>query len=213
MTEETKSGDVGAAVDIEWVHGFSGKTVEGEHGFGGCGDLIGIGQTALEGGGDNTGPESLGQHEAVAGTSVGIGTETGGVDEPGDRVAEFDGIVGDRMATEEGAFGFLHLGSAAGEDGAQRFDIVFCRVAEDREGSDWFAAHGVDIAEGVGGGDGAEIKRIVDDGSEEVESLHEGAVVRELVDAGIVRRFKPEQYFGIFDTRKRGERLRQDPRR
>ncbi len=211
VSEEAEAGDVGAAVDIEGVHSFGGKTVEGQHGFSGGSDLIRICQTALEGGGDDAGAESFGEYETIPGTGVGVGTETGGVDKPGDGVAKFDGVVGDRMASEDGAFGFLHLRETSGEDGAQSFDIVLGRVAKDREGSDRFAAHGIDVAEGVGGGDSTEFKRVVDDGGEEVESLYEGAILRELVDAGIVRRFKPEQYIGIFDTRKRGERLRQDP--
>ena len=131
MTEEAEAGDVGAAVDVECLHGFGGKTVEGQHGFGGGGDLIRICEAALEGGGDDAGAESFGEYETIPGTGVGICTETGGVDEPGDGVAKFDGVVGDRVATEEGAFGFLHLGRTSGEDGAQGFDIVLCRVTED----------------------------------------------------------------------------------
>jgi len=49
-------------------------------------------------------------------------------------------------------------------------------------------AHGVDIRESVGGGDGAEPVGVVDDGREEVDRLDQGQIVAEAVHSGIVVR-------------------------
>ena len=72
-------------------------------------------------------------------------------------------------------------------------------VAEDGEGGQGSAAHRVDVAEGVGGGDSAEGGGVVDDGSEEVGGLHEGTLRRELEDAGIVGGIKPDQKVGVLE--------------
>ena len=147
VTKKAKAGDVGAAVDSERVHGLGGKAVKRQHGFCCGGDVIRIGEAALEGSGDDAGAESFGEYKTVPWTGVGIGAEAGGMDEARDGVAKLYGVVGDGVATQEGAFGLLHLGEASGQNGAQRFDIVFCRIAEDREGRDRFAAHGIYVAE------------------------------------------------------------------
>ena len=48
------------------------------------------------------------------------------------------------------------------------------------------AAHGVDVAHGVGRGDLAEGVGVVDDGREDVDRLDEGRARRRAVDAGVV---------------------------
>ena len=55
------------------------------------------------------------------------------------------------------------------------------------------AAHGEHVAAGVGGGDGAEVGRVVDERREEVGGGHDGQVVADPVDGGVVERGQADQ--------------------
>ena len=56
-----------------------------------------------------------------------------------------------------------------------------------------FAAHGVDVAHGVGSGDGAVRVRVVNDGREEVERQHDREVVTDAIDRGVVEPVEAEE--------------------
>ena len=60
------------------------------------------------------------------------------------------------------------------------------RHADERQRQDRPPAHGVDVADRVGGGDAAEVERVVDDGHEEVGGGDQRLLVVELVDRGVV---------------------------
>jgi len=67
------------------------------------------------------------------------------------------------------------------------------RPAEQVEGEHRAAAHGVAVAEGVGGGDGPPEVGVVDDGGEEVDGQQERQVVADPVDGGVVGRVEAQQ--------------------
>ena len=54
-------------------------------------------------------------------------------------------------------------------------------------------AHGEHVAAGVGGGDGPEVGRVVDEGREEVGGRHQRQVVADPVDGGVVERGQAHQ--------------------
>jgi hypothetical protein len=58
-------------------------------------------------------------------------------------------------------------------------------------------AHGVDVAEGVGGGNLAEEVGVVGDRREKVYRLHQGQLVGDLVDRRVVALVKPHQQLGV----------------
>ena len=211
MAEEAEAGYIGAAVNGEGGHGAGGVAVEREHGGEGGGDVIGVCEAAFEGGGDEAGAEGFGEDEGIAGAGVGIGADAGGVDGAGDGVTELDRVVGDGMAAEEGAASFVQFVGAAGEDGLEDLEVILGGIAEDGEGGEGFATHGIDVGEGVGGGDGAELEGVIDDGGEEVDGLNEGAVGRQLENTRIIGGIKADKNPRMIRTRERGERLRQDP--
>jgi hypothetical protein len=93
-----------------------------------------------------------------------------------DRVAAGDRDA--RLAAHRGA-AFQDLA-----DGLQRQHVD--RHAHQRQRHDGRAAHGVDVADGVGGGDAAEVERVVDDGHEEVGGGDQRLLVVEPVDGGVV---------------------------
>ena len=59
------------------------------------------------------------------------------------------------------------------------------------------AAHRVDVRERVGGGDPAEVVRVVDDRREEVDRADDRQVVAEAVDAGVVGGVEADEHVGI----------------
>src|SRR5690606_5953727 len=62
----------------------------------------------------------------------------------------------------------------------------FHRPAENGDGHDGPAAHGVDVADGIGGGDAAEVERIVRNGHEEVGGAEDDLAVADVVGGGVV---------------------------
>ena len=66
--------------------------------------------------------------------------------------------------------------------GAQHID----RHAHQSQRQDGFAAHGVDIRDGVGGGDAAKVERVVDDGHEEIGGGNQRLLVIQLVNRRVI---------------------------
>jgi len=71
----------------------------------------------------------------------------------------------------------FHFVEAAANNLFQDRWISFFRKANNRKGGDGFAAHGVNIAERVGGGNLAESEWIVDDRREKIHGLHQREII------------------------------------
>jgi hypothetical protein len=70
--------------------------------------------------------------------------------------------------------------------------------AHDAQGKEWLHTHGVDIAQRVGRGYLAEEVRIIHDGGEEVNGLHDGVSVTNSIDGAVVGAFHAYQHMGVF---------------
>ncbi len=136
--------------------------------------------------GDHAGAHRFREDQGVAGFGSGIRVDFLGVNQTGDGVAKFCFFVADAVAADHGASGFHHFRKTAGEDASENFDVRFIRKAYEGERGDGTASHGVDVAEGVGGGDLSEGVWIVDDGREEVDGLHERQVGSDQIHSGVV---------------------------
>jgi len=66
--------------------------------------------------------------------------------------------------------------------------------ADDIQGKQRGSSHGVDVAEGVGGGNGAEVIRIIDDGGEKIRCENHRRVVVQPIDRRIVSGFHTHHY-------------------
>ena len=86
------------------------------------------------------------------------------------------------------------------------------RVSDEIQDGFRFAAHGVHVAQGIGGRDLAEHVWIVDDRWKEVDRLDDGQFVRQLVDAGIVVGFSPDKHMSVGVLRQMAQNL-SDPLR
>src|SRR5258708_16901807 len=92
-------------------------------------------------------------------------------------VAELDIVVADGVAADDGAFCFFHFIEAAADYLLKDRWISFFRKANNRKGGDGFAAHGVNVAERIGGGDLAEREWVVDNRCEKIHGLHQREIV------------------------------------
>ncbi len=101
-------------------------------------------------------PRRLREVEGIAGAGAGLGEDLLGVDEAHDAEAVLGLLVDDGVAAGDEAAGLEHLVGAAAQDIGQ--DVLAQVVGEGGhvQGQEHLAAHGVDVAHGVGGGDGAE---------------------------------------------------------
>jgi hypothetical protein len=74
------------------------------------------------------------------------------------------------------------------------------------------AAHGVDIAHGVGRGDRAVGPGVIHHRREEVGGLDQGALIVQAEDGGVIRLAQPHQHVGIFSCREEPGQLAHDLR-
>ena len=155
-----------------------------------------LGPSSAAAGEHDAGAERLGQHEGVAGPGPALGEDAVGVDEalhgePEDRLLRADGVAaGDHTA------GVGHDLGGGGQDGRDGLDRQLLGEGGDVEREDDRPAHGEHVAAGVGRGDGAEVGGIVDERREEVGGRHEGQVVGQPEDGGVVERRQADEQPG-----------------
>ena len=110
------------------------------------------------------------------------------------------------MAAGDGNAGRLAHRLAAGEDLPD--DVVgqlADRHADDGQREQRPPAHGIDVGQRIGGGDAAELERVVDDGHEEIGGRHDRLLVVQPVHGGVVAMLDAHQQVGIGRCQMRGE--------
>jgi len=210
VADESEAGDVGAAVDVEREHRFAGGAVESQHGFDHGVDMVVCGDAFFEGGSNDACANRFREKEDIPGLGAGVGFDLLRMDCPGNGVSELDFGIVHAVSADENAAGLVDLFRAASEDFREIVEVTSAGITEDGERGEGFAAHGVDVAKGIRRGDRAEGVRVVDNGGKEVDGLHEGALLRELVDAGVVRRVEAHEEIRIRKARNAAEHLVQN---
>ena len=112
-------------------------------------------------------------------------------------VAKLDIVVADRVAPDYRAVCLFHFVEAAADNLFEDRRVAFFGIADDGERGDGFAAHGVDVAEGVGSGDLPEGERIVDDRCEKIHRLHQRKVVVDQIHPCVVVGAEANEYVRI----------------
>ena len=115
----------------------------------------------------------------------------------GHRVAELDLFIANAVPADDGAVGLDHLRQSAGQHLLQHLEVAAVGEADQRQRADRPSAHGVNVAQRVGGGDLSEDVRVVNDGGEEVDRLDERQLRRELIHAGVVGCVEADEHVGI----------------
>ncbi len=186
VTHQAKAGDIGTGVDAYAGHDLRGGAVQGGHGghrplqhlFGGL--------ALLAGGGDDAGAQGLGQHQHVAGTGPGVGHLLAGLHQPHHGKSVFGLWVIHRVPAHNEASCLGGLGVPAPQHLRQHRLVQRGRETHDVQGQQGLAPHGVDVAQGVGGGNGAELDGVVGNGREKVHSEDQRRLVVQAIDGGIV---------------------------
>ena len=163
MAEQAEPGDVGDGARLEGTQNLRGLAVEHPHPAHGFGELGVAGQPALEPVQHETGAERLREEDHVTRCSRAQPDRVWmrGADhrEPVLRL-----VVADRVPSSQQRPSGAHRLVRPLEDLAQNARGQLLGKGRDREGHQRRSAHGEDVVERVGRGDGAEVARIVHDG-------------------------------------------------
>ena len=106
-----------------------------------------------------------------------------------------------RMPTNYQTLGFGALFISSLQHLAQDLLVQGYREADDVQRKQGFPPHGVNIAEGVGGGDGAEVEGIIGNGREEVHGRDESGLGVQPKNGSVVPRLSPHQQVGMSNYR------------
>ena len=145
-------------------------------------------------GGENADADGFGEVEGAARLGGVVLLQVHIIDDAGDGEAEdrfrrVDGVTTGQRDTR------LFTGGATAVDHLARHfrSQLVDGPAEDRDGHHRRTAHGVDIADRIGGGDAAELERVVDDGHEKVGRADHRAAVAQVVGRRVVARLVAHQ--------------------
>src|ERR1700689_1652834 len=119
------------------------------------------------------------------------------MDHAGNRVAEFQLVIADRMSSDDGATRFRHFRETAAQDLFEDLRRTGSRKRQDSERGNWPAAHGVHIAERVGGSDLTEKLWIIEDGREKIHGLNDGEIVGEAIYGRVVAGLETDDHVRI----------------
>jgi len=126
----------------------------------------------------------------------------------GDREAEFGLGVVDAVAAGDIDAGLAAFFGRAVEDAFEGLHRQTAGGKGDKiEGEEGLAAHGVDIAEGVGRSDGPEVVWIIDDGGEKIDGLDKSGLVINAVDRRIVAGLGADEQGRVSRAGQSGENL------
>jgi hypothetical protein len=139
-------------------------------------------------------PEGFGEDEAIADLEIFLSKNLIGMDKTGHGQAIFQFTVFDTVAAHKHDVGLPYLVQPALNDPAQDGDVQFLeREGDQVHGCLGCAAHGVDIAQGVGSGNLPERVGIVHDGRKKIHGLNESQIVVYPVNAGVIGALQPHQ--------------------
>ena len=163
---------------------------------------------------DDPQSERLGQNQYVAHASTRVGNDGPGIDTPDDGQSE-DRLLGlDRVAAHDGYSRLVCLLDRATENFAEHFGRQGpAREADQAERRQGNAGHGIDVAQGIGRRDRAEVIRAVDDRREKIGGEDQRQFVAESINSRVIGRCVTDDHVGIGDARQCREQREQVVRR
>ena len=213
MAQKAEPGHVGSGVDLILVRDLCRRLIQGGHRADGPFHLVRGGFAYPVGRADEPDAQCLGQEQLVAGAAGIVGRHPARVHKARHRKAVLHAGVGDGMPAREAAPRFGDLFGPAAQDLAQNVQVHALRKANEVQRRLHFAAHGVDIAQGVGSSDLPEGIGVVHHGWEKVHRLHEGQLIGDAVNGGVILAVVADQKVRIlFAARQLFEDAAQHPR-
>ena len=183
---------------VDRRHGLRRPLVEPGHGFHGGFHGRRVGHFRLGRRGDDARADFFGQNQDIPRAGPFVGQDLLRVDGSGYGKPVFQFVVVDRMAAQKHGPRLVNFFQPPSQDFGHDPEVDFfpgeTHQVQHRQRR---AAHGVHVAQGICGRDLPESKGVVDNRGDEVDRLHQGEVLRDLVDAGIVRRLGSDQKTGM----------------
>ena len=165
------------------------------------------GLTLLAPGGDDSGAQRLGQDQDVSRLGAGVGHLLARLHHADDGQAVLGLGVVHGVTADDHAAGFRGLVVASPQHVAQHVPGQVGREPHHVHRQQRLATHGVDIAEGVGRRDQAELVGVVGDGRKEIHRQDQRGLVIDAVDRGVVP--VAHQQVGVADMGKLAQDLDQ----
>ena len=210
VAQHAEARHIRAGVDAVLHHGVPCGLVQGGHQHLGKFDALLRGHVRLGSCGDDADADGLGEQQHIPRLGPGVGQHLVRVDEARHRQAVLRLLVQDAVAAGDEGSGLVDLVIASPQ---QLVDSILGHVRRDShdvQAQLGFTAHGVHVAEGVGGRDLAEEIGVVGNRREEIHRLHQGQVLGDLVDAGVVALVKAHQQVGVLMDLDAVQQLGQD---
>ena len=153
--------------------------------------------TRLGSRGNDARADGLRQHQGVARPGVGVGDLLARFHQPhyGQSVLRLFVVHG--VSADDETAGFRRLVVTAPEHVAQQFGGQGGGEPDHVEGQQGARAHGVDIAQGIGGRHQAELVGVVGNGREEVHCHDQSGLVVQPVDGGVVAGVDAHEQVGV----------------
>ena len=197
MSQQAKAGHIGTGVDVVLHHGVPGRLIQRGHHTGGQLHAGLGGHIRLGGRGQHTDANGLGEQQHISGLGAGVGQNLVGMHKAGDAQAVFGLIIQNAVAAGDEGTSLIDLVIAAPQQLMHRVLGHGLGDGHDVQAQLGLSTHGVHIGERIGGRDLAEGIGIVGNGREEIHRLHQGQIVADLIDGGIVTLVKAHQQIGV----------------
>ena len=161
--------------------------IQGLHAVHGCSEVDRIDVAALLGGRNDAHTEGLGEEQHVAGLGCGVLLELIQRHAPRHRQAE-DGLrTIDAVPAGQRNARLLTNAAAALQNLARDFLAELVNgPAKNGDGHEWFAPHGVDVTDRVGGSDATKRVRVVHNGHEKIRRADDAGAVSKVHDRRVV---------------------------
>ena len=199
-------------MDAEGHHGVARGFIErGHEALGKLPAVLGQKLRLLRGGQDAD-AEGLREEKHVAGLCAGVRQNFVRVDKTSHGKAVFRLVVIDRMTAGDERARLIDLVIAAAQDLVDGILRHGFRHGHNIQAQLRLAAHGVDVGQGVRRGDLAEHIRVVRDGREKVDGLHERQLVRDLINGRVVALVKADEQIRVIVHADIAQQLREDAR-
>ena len=157
-------------------------------------------------------PMGLVRTRAIPGPGSRVRQDMIRMGQAGDGEAVFRLGVLDGVTSHDGDAGLGRLLGSAAQHLLEDAPGQVVGEGHDVQGGDGAGARRVDVAERVGGGNGAVVVGVVDHRREEVNRLHQRGIGAQPVDGGVVAGADADQQVGVLDTRQRADNLGEVPR-
>ena len=209
MTQKAEAGDVRAGVDMR-AGGNSLRRCRIQRGHGVQQPLILLRrhQISFGGGSQHAGADGLCKNQRVPRLRAHVPQHPVWMDIPGDAEAVFRLVVLNRVAPGNDAARLHRLLVSALQNAADNLLRQRAGHAQKVHGHSRSPAHGVHIAEGVGGGDLSEPEGIIHNGRKEIHGMNGRDLISNAVHTGIVIGVEAHQQIRVAAVRQALENIR-----